>query len=241
MMDRLREINWRFIGALAAVGGLLAGLVGFALFGWGALAAGLFSVGLILGVSTPPLAILLLRDGLPNILATGLAICAQVAFGTAALVRRDDGAHEWTVLRGDWAGAYAELADGRRVPVDVDAGDVFSFGFGRLAVTEQKTDRNMSQWTVVETPGNSEQAVEHRAGQPVKPPRRERSNSWLVSLTTIQRAIRGSASSKLVRRGRDKALDEEGGEQQLSQLWTMGFAAGLLIVGFVLGYGALML
>jgi hypothetical protein len=60
-------------------------------------------------------------------------------------------------------------------------------------------------------------------------------------LTTIQRAIRGSASSSLVRRGRDKALDEKGGQQQLSQLWTMGFATILLIVGFGMTSGVFLL
>ena len=170
-----------------------------------------------------------------------MAIAAQVAFGRALLARRDDGTYEWTVLRRDGDGYFGRLSDGRIVDIEADRGELFSFGFGRLAVSEQKTERNMDEWTVVHTPGSSEQPVEQRAGVPVTAPRKERADSWLVSLSTIQRAIRGSASSTLVRRGRDKALDEEGGAQQLSQLWIMGFASVLLVLGFVLGYGAMLL
>jgi hypothetical protein len=226
--------DWRMAGAGAVVLFTLVGLVAFAFLYWGLVAAILFALGLVLGGSGPPLAILMLRDGIPfgGLFGIGLAIAAQIAFGEAACVRREDGSYEWTVLREDGVGYYAELADGSRVEIDADAGELFSFGFGTLAITEAKTDRNMDQWTVTDTPGESDQPTEERAGVPVVPPRQQQRDSWLVSLKTIQRAIRGSASSTLIRRGRDKALDEEGGQQQLSQLWTMGFATALLFGGF---------
>ena len=232
----------RMAGAVATVGLLFLALVVFAASGWGLFGAVAFVGGAILGLSGPPLAILLFRDGLPlnGLIGTGLVICAQVAFGRSVLVRRDDGTYEWTVLRGDWAGPYCELSDGRQVPVNGERGELFSFGFGQLAVTEDKTDRNMDEWTTPDTPGASNQPVEHRAGMPIVPPKRE-GNGWLVTHAAIQRVIRGSASSHLIRRGRDKALDEEGGTQQVSQLWVMGFASALLVGGFILGYGALIL
>jgi hypothetical protein len=218
------------IGGMAITAGMLNGLV----------AGVAFVVAAILGIAGPPLAILSLRDGIPNIAATGLAVAAQIAFQRAALVRRDDGRYEWTALRdreGD-DGFVAQLEDGRAVEIDADDGDLYSFAFGRLAVTEQKTDRNLEPWTVPE--GATDGGTDTRAGIAVAPPQREE-GGILVSLATIQRAVRGSASSTLVRRGRDKALDEEGGEGGVSELWTMGFATILLIVGFGMTFVALSL
>jgi len=54
------------------------------------------------------------------------------------------------------------------------------------------------------------------------------------------RPTRGSPPSSTTA-GRDKALDEEGGEQGVSQLWTMAFATILLIVGFGMTFVALSL
>jgi len=231
----------RMGGAVAAVALLLAAVAAGAFVGWGLIAAGAFVGAALVGAFTPPALILAFREGLPNLVAVGLIIAAQIAFGNAVLVRRADGTYEWTVLRDLDGDTHAELDSGDSVPVDVGRGELFAFGFGRLAVTEEKRELNLEPWTVTAVPGDSGQAIDHRAGVPVAPPRSEQSDSWLVSLSTIQRAIRGSASSALIRRGRDKALDEKGGQQQLSQLWTMGFATALLIVGFGMTAGVLML
>jgi hypothetical protein len=239
MIDRERLRR----AAPLTVSGLLFVLFGvFAGYGWGLWSAVAFIVGAAVGAFGPPAAILMLRDGIPlrGLFGTGLVIAAQVGFSEAALVRRDDGEYEWTALREDNYGYYAELSDGRRVAVDADDGELFRFGFGKLAVTEQKTERNLDRWTETHTPGDSDQPTDERAGVPVVPPKRE-SGGILVSLANIQRAIRGSASSTLVRRGRDKALDEEGGTGQLSELWTMAFATVLLLVGFGMTAGVLML
>lgn len=233
----------RMAGAVLAVVVVFAVLTWFAASGWGVVAAGLFVGALIIGVSGPPVAILLFRDGLwfKGLIGTGLAIAAQIAFGQAALVRRDDSRYEWTVLREDsMLGYYAELQDGREVAIDADAGELFSFGFGRLAITEQKTNANLERYRVVDTPGDSDQPTETRAGIGVVPPHQE-TGGILVSLATIQRAVRGAASSTLVRRGRDKALNDEGGTGQLSELWTMGFATVLLLVGFGMTAGVLLI
>ena len=241
-LDRLDASTRRWLrvgGAITAVVAGFAAVAAVAWLGWGPLAGGLFVVGVVCGAAAPPVAILMFREATPNIVGSGLAIAAQVAFGEAGLVRRADGQYEWGALRESDAGRYVQLSGGDRVFVDCDDGDLFSFGFGTLAVTEAHGD-NLAPYEETHTPGDSEQFVDRRAGIGVVPPRREE-GGILVSLATIQRRIRGSASSTLVRRGRDKALDEAGGQNQLSQLWLMAFAAGLLVVGFGMTAGVLML
>lgn len=237
--DRAQR-HLRLAAALAVVGLVGVALVAVAWAGWGVLSGGLFIAGVVLGAAAPPVAILMGREAVPNLVGSGLAIAAQVAFGKAGLVRRDDGQYEWGVLREDAEGYYVALSRGDRVPIDADEGELFAFGFGQLAVSEQH-GHNLDRFRETHTPGSSEQATEHRAGIPVAPPRKEGENTILVSLAKIQRVVRGSASSTLVRRGRDKALDDAGGTGQLSTLWTMAFAAGLLIVGFGMTAGVLML
>jgi len=237
--DRKRRA-WRVAGALAVVAAVLAGVVATAWLGWGALAGVLFVGGLVVGAAAAPVAILMFREAVPNIVGTGLAIAAQVAFGQAGLVRREDGQYEWGALRADDGGKYVALADGGRIDVDATDGELFSFGFGQLAVGEAHGS-NLDRFRETHTPGDSDQPTERRAGIPVEPPRKEGENTILVSLAKIQRVVRGSASSELVRRGRDKALDEAGGTGQLSTLWTMAFAAALLVVGFGMTAGVLVL
>ena len=233
-----KRARWRMVGAVAIVLGTIVAMTYVAGALNGTLAGVAFIGTVVLGAVGLPVAIVALREGLPNIAAIGLAIAGQIAFGKAALVRRDDGRYEWTVLQETADGFVAELDDGRTVPVDADDGDLYAFGFGRLAITEQKTDANLSRWTVADA--HADGGTETRAGFEIVPPQRE-DGGRLVSLTTIQRAVRGSSSSTLVDRGHDKALDEEGGEQGVSQLWTMAFATILLIVGFGMTFVALSL
>jgi len=222
------------VGLLATVGAF--GYVATMLNG---LFAGVaFVTAFVLAAITPAVAITSLREGLPNIVGIGLAIAGQIAFGKAALVRRDDGRYEWTVLRVRDHGFVAELKDGREVPIDAVEGDLYAFGFGRLAITEQKTDANLSRWTVSQAQGAGGTVT--RYGFEIEPPRRE-DGGKLVSLPTTQKGVKASKSAALVDRGHDKALDEEGGEGGVSELWTMGFATILLIVGFGMTFVALSL
>lgn len=242
MSDRLPDVDastLRIGGALAAVAVVFVAFAAVAWLGWGPLAGGLFIIGLVGGALVPPLTILMFRGVVPNIVGTGLAIAAQVAFGRAGLVRRADGKYEWGALREDDRGFFVELDDGGRVDIDAEAGELFSFGFGKLAVAEAHGN-NLDPFREPHTPGTSDEPTDRRAGIPVGPPRQQR-DGVLVSLANIQRRVRGAASSTLVRRGRDKALDEEGGTGQLSPLWTMILAATLLVVSFVMTTGALML
>lgn len=231
----------RMAGAVASVVAVFAALTAVAWLWWGGLSGVLFVIGVVVGVTGPPLAILLLRDAVPagGLIGTGLAIAAMIGFGKAALVRREDGQYEWTVLRGESGDYHATLTDGTNVPIDAERGELFSFGLGELAVSEAR-GRNVDEFTVVEPAGTSDAPVEQRAGVDVRPPRAE-DGGILVSLAAIQRRVRGSASSTLVRRGRDKALDEQGGTGQLSQLWTMAFASLLMLVGFAMTAGVLMI
>jgi len=232
---------WRISGAVLVVVLLVTAFAAVAWLGWGGLSALLFGIGFVAGISALPLAILVLRDGLPlgGVIGQGLAIIAQISFGKAALVRREDGQYEWGALRKDTAGHYVQLDRGDRLAVAAEDGDLFSFGLGKLAVIEEHGD-NLTAYRETEVSGDSDQPVDYRAGYPVVPPQRE-DGGILVSLANIQRAVRGSASSTLVRRGRDKALDEQGGTGQLSPLWTMAFATILLLVGFGMTAGVLML
>lgn len=237
--SRRKRNRLRMTGSVVVVG---IGLLLMAALAWvtgGVLAGAAFAVAVVVGAIVPLLAVMVLRDLLPNILATGFAVAAQLAFDVGALVRRSDGEYEWTVLRKDGVGYHARLNDGTRVPVDADKGDLFAFGYRSLAIVEERGEQ-VERHRVTDTPGDSDRPVGERAGVPVKPPRNE-NDGLLVSLSTIQRRIRGSASSELVRRGRDKALDEEGGQNQLSHLWTMAFSALLLVLGFVMTVGALSL
>jgi hypothetical protein len=230
----------RVAGAVAAVGLVFVVFAAVAYVGWGALAAGLFVGAVVVGAVTPPAAILLFRETVPNIVGVGLAIAGQVAFGKAGLVRREDGRYEWGALREDGDGYYVALDAGGRIPIDADEGDLFSFGFGQLAVAEAHGE-NLAPYRADAEPVASDAPVDRRAGIGVTQPRQEGRDTILVTLAKIQRRVRGSASSTLVRRGRDKALDEQGGTGQLSPLWTMTFAVVLLIVSFAMTAGVLLL
>lgn len=230
----------RVAGAVAAVGLVFVAFAAVAFVGWGALAAGLFVGALVVGAVTPPAAILLFRETVPNIVGVGLAIAGQVAFGKAGLVRREDGRYEWGALREDKEGYYVALDGGGRIPIDADDGELFSFGFGELAVAEAHGE-NLEPYRADAEPVASDAPVDRRAGIGVTQPQQEGRDTILVTLAKIQRRVRGSASSTLVRRGRDKALDEQGGTGQLSPLWTMTFAVVLLIVSFAMTAGVLLI
>jgi len=228
------DARYQMAGAVLVVLAILAAAAVTAFLGWGALAAVLFVGAFVLGAAAPPVAILMFRDGLPlgGLIGTGLAIAAQVAFGRAALARREDGRYEWTVLRETADGFAAELSTGETIDIDADDGELYAFGFGKLAVVEAHGN-NVDEFRATASDTT-------RAGVPVEAPKAS-TGGIVVSLAKIQRRVRGSASSTLVRRGRDKALNDNGGTGQLSQLWTMAFAVVLLVVSFAMTAGVLML
>jgi len=207
--------------------------------------AGVAFVGaLLLGAGIPLGGVALLKDGFPfgGLFAPLLAILAQFVFGRGVVVRREDGGYEWTRLEETDDGFCATLADGTVIPITGDRGDLYRFGGRPLAITEEK-GANVKQFTVREEPPETaaEGTREHRAGMAVHHPDRLRNDTFLVSLKHLAQPSAGSAGPHLARRGREKALEEAGGQQAISTFWLMIATGALAVVGFAMGYGALLL
>lgn len=231
----LRAYAVVFLGALAGVA-----LAGVAVVTDGALAAMAF-LGVAAGTAIiPAVVVVALKDALPanGLWATLAAMLAQITYGESCLIRTRDGEYQWRALRHDSRGFYVVLDDGREVGLDGDVGDLDRWAWGQIAIVEEKAPENMDRWTVDD---ELDSDGETRASLDVLPPSQEQPASWPVSLKHIQTATRGAAQSDIVRRGREKALEEAGGTQQISELTVMVFAAVLVVLGFVLGWGALTL
>ena len=125
-----KRARWRMAGAVAIVLGTVVAMTYVAGALNGTVAGVAFIVAAVLGIAALPLSIMVFRDGMPlgGLVGTGLAVAAQIAFGRAALVRRDDGRFEWTALRETDEGYVAALEDGRAVPIDADDGWVRVLG-----------------------------------------------------------------------------------------------------------------
>jgi len=209
----------------------------------GALSAGVFVVGVLAGAGVPVAVLWGLRDATPasGAVGTGMAILAQLTYGQSAIVRDEHGGYHWRLLRGDGADWYVQLEDGTEVPVDAVDADLYRFGLGDLAITEQKTQTNMHRFTVDDNGVHDESTREVRAGYKIHHPDQKQRGSWLVSLKFIQALTDNTADPDVVRQAREKALEEAGGTQQISGLVTMLLASGLMVGGFVLGFAALTL
>lgn len=222
------------IGAFAVTALVLNGVV----------AAVAFIGALIVGAGAPLGGVVLLKDGFPagGLVAPLLAILAQYVFGRGAVVRREDGGYEWTMLRETDDGYFVELTDGTVIPVEGDRGDLHRFGGRPLAILEEKGE-NVEQFTVGEEPPETaaESTRERRAGMDIHHPDRLRDDTFLISMKNVAQPAEGSAGPHLVQRGREKALEEAGGQQAISTFWLMVLTGGLAVVGFAMGYGALLL
>lgn len=209
----------------------------------GTLSAGVFVVGILVGAGLPVGVLWGLRDLTPagGLVGTGMAILAQLTYGQSAIARDEDGGYHWRLLRGDGDERYVQLEDGTEIPVDAADADLYRFGLGDLAVTEQKTEANMDRFAADDDGVHDKSTREVRAGYEVHHPEQQHRGSWLVSLKYIQALTDNTGDPDVVRRAREKALEEAGGTQQVSGLVTMLLACGLLVGGFILGYGALML
>jgi hypothetical protein len=235
---------WRMYGTIAGTVVLGGAFVATAAVVDGALAAAAFLGAGLLGASIPVAVLWGLKDATPGsgLVATGLAMLAQITYGDSALIRTDTGRYEWRLLREDADGLFAQLTDGTTVPIDTNRDNLYRFALGGLAITEQKTHTNMREFATPDVSGAADESTrERRGGYPVHHPAARDSDSWLVSLANIQPVTSRSGEPDIVARGRDKALEEAGGTQQISAVITMALAAGLLVVGFVLGFGAMSL
>lgn len=234
------------LGALAtgAVVFWLA-LTYWALSGWGVWAGAAFAIAAIIGVAMPWVYVrILFTPFLKGVLGAGFLILAQLTFGGGALVRRDDGGYEWGKLRSDDTGLFTVLSTGEHVDIDGDRSELPTVAWGPLAIVEQKTDRNMARFTVDESFADERPDPAKGGEGSVKTPLRLADggvSGWHVDSSKLERWVHDAAGSGLPRDGLRQALEEKGGQQQLGQLWLTLMAGGLVVLGFVLGMGALML
>jgi len=145
-------------------------------------------------------------------------------------------------LRETDEGFEVELADGTVIPVEGTRGDLHRFGGRPLAILEEKGE-NVEQFLVEEEPPEAaaESTRERRAGMDIHHPRRLRDDTFLISMKNVAQPAEGSAGPALVQRGREKALEEAGGQQAIPTFWLMVATGLLAVVGFGMGYGALLL
>ena len=234
------------LGALAVVAiGLWVGLTYWALSGWGLGAAVGFALFALIGVVTPWVYVrVLFTPWFKGVLGAAFLILGQLTFGAGALVRRDDGGYEWGKLREDSGGLFATLSNGNRVNIDGDRSDLPSVAWAPLAVVEQKTGRNMARFTVDDGFATERPDPATGGDETVQTPLRITDggvSDWHIDASRLERWVHDAAGAELARNGLRKALEEKGGQQQLSQWWLTIMAGGLVVLGFVLGYGALIL
>jgi hypothetical protein len=234
----------RVVGAVAGGAAVIVAFAATALLLNGLFAGVAFVVALILGAGVPLAGVAILKDGFPlgGTVAPLLAILGQYVLGKGAVVRRQDGGYEWHRLVDTAQGYVVQLDDGSVLNVTGDRGDLYRFGGRPLAILEEK-GRNVEQYTVREEPPETaaESTREVRAGRDVHHPERLRDDTFLISLKQLAQPAAGSAGPHLVQRGRAKALEEAGGEQAIGTFWLMIATAVLAVLGFVLGFGMLML
>ena len=224
-----------YVGVAAVI--LAVAVVGIAFAGWGVWSAVAAAVGLVVGLSAPWIYVrVLFTPALAGMISAAFFILAQVTFGAGALVRRDDGGYEWVRLQQDDSGLFAELSNGSRVDIDGEVADLPNVAWAPLAIAEQKTEENMSQWTVGDDWRDSRPDPQSHGEEMVDTPLAIADggddSGWHLDSSKLNRWTRGSAGNELPRNGVRKALEEDGGQQQISPLITMIGAGVLSVVGF---------
>ncbi|RAW44087.1 hypothetical protein DQW50_16320 [Halorubrum sp. 48-1-W] len=227
---RAQMVYLTVFAGVAAVGTIA---VAWTLYGlWSGVAT---TIGLVLGVSAPWIYVRVLFTPMgKEPLGAAFFILGQLTFGTGALVRRRDGTYEWGRLREDAHGLFIRLESGRRVRIDGDHEDLPRVAWAPLAVVEEKDEVNMAQFTVDDT-FRAERPDPADDGETVTTPLAVAdggADGWHLDSSKLETWARGSADSEIPRNGRRKALEENGGEQRISQLVTMVGAGVLAVVGF---------
>jgi len=221
-------------GVAVWVGGGVAAYAGWGL--WAAIGYGFaFGVGAVAPWAYVRVLLTPLGKGM---VGAAYLILAQLTFGAGALVRRDDGAYEWRRLREDDVGLWTELADGTEVRFDGDAGDLPKVAWAPLAVGEHKTARNMDRLTVDETfaterPDPADGGAS-TVQTPLALPDGGANGGWHIDAAKVSDWVHDSAGADLPRNGLRKALEEKGGQQQISTLVTMVGAGVLMVLGFAM-------
>lgn len=233
-------------GQFVLVGSATAvAVIGLILSSWvlyGLLSGVAVTVGLVVGAVAPWGYVRVMMAPLfKGPLSTAFFILLQLTNNQSALIERADSGYEWRLLRQDDGGLYATLSDGQRVDIDGEVADLKSVAWGMLAVVSQKTERNLGELTVEEWVEQRPDPVDRESSVDTPLVADGGDNGWHLDASKMERLARGSGGNELARNGRRKALEEKGGQQQLSQLWTSIGAVALLVLGFILGFGALML
>jgi len=216
--------------------GILAGIIVF-----------VASIGVAVAV---PVGIKLLGPSIPMMIgvpmARGFWTLAQLTVGRGVLVERDSGHIEHRQLRDAqdeaFHGAEFEtvLSDGTLLPVDGSQGDLFRFGWADMGATVEKSQQNMRSLTKdiqvedAATDGGFVIGEGTRQGfKPVHPVPAD--SEYLVTLPRLWTWCRGSSESEAVRQGRNKALTEEGGAQQISMVVFTAALVVMSIIGGIFG------
>lgn len=231
-----RRLRMAAVGVISLA--LVALLVVTITLFYGMLAAVAFLFMAVIFAGLPWALVWLLGSGVPGCgaIGRGLWLLAQVSAGRGAIVRTDTGHYEWHPLQEEEDDEFfAELDNGDRVPIDGDDGDLFRFGWRPLAITEQKTDRNMEQYE----PAHDD-TIEDRQGYTIDAPD-DADDGWRVTAAKVKNRVRGAAGAQSVRNGRTKALEEEGGTKQVGPVGTILAACTMLIVGFGLVVGTMVM
>lgn len=171
-------------------------------------------------------------------------ILAQLTVGKGVIVRRATGEYEHHALRdapdGEDHDYVATLDDGKELEINGSNGDLFRFGWAPLGVAAEKGEQNMAP--ICETPpkqaatdGGHIQAENTRQGwYPVIPVPDD--DEWLVTLPQLATWCRKSAESEAIEHGRDKALTEHGGQQQLGMIALTIGMVGAILIGSLMGW-----
>ena len=240
------RVEWKVLQAAAFVAMIV---VSIPLLAWW-LAGALVGIAVFIVMVGTPLAIVsvigLLGPSIPVVighpLSKGFWILAQLAVGRGALVRLESGRYvHRKLLDGNDADYRVDLPDGSTLDVEGDQGDLYRFGWAPLLVTEQKGEKNMapiSQEVPAASATDGGRVLANNRRQGYRPALSVPDSGWLVTLPQLWAWVSGSAESDMVERGRDNALTEHGGEQQVGAIVYMGVLAVLMITAAVLGLAA---
>jgi len=176
-------------------------------------------------------------------LAKGFWILAQLTVGSGVIVERSSGELEHRQLRkagDDVSTEYVtNLSDGKQLPIEGSKGDLIRFAWAPIGFAAEKSDENME--TISEeipmqaaTDGGTIMPKGKRMDYDpeIKVPD---DDEWLVTLPQLWTRCESTCESHAVRQGRQKALTEHGGEQQISMLVFFGMLLGAIVIGGTFG------
>jgi len=176
-------------------------------------------------------------------LARGWWILAQLTVGRGVFVERDSGELEHHQLQDAPEDAdyrfETRLSDGKTIPIEGSKGDLIRFAWAPIAATAEKSDQNMRSITDefpedAATDGGEIMPTNQRQGfdPAIRVPD---GDEWIVTLPQLYNFCENSCESQAVRQGRQKALTEHGGEQQISMLIFLVILLGAAVIGGMFG------